>query len=277
MNEQPTSNRWAEFFNEGFFGYGEKGDFTYFSFWHFLPIILLITAIILTYIYRDKIKNSKHEKTFRLLLGLSMIIIEMSYYWRLLYIGNSDLGERTLLSRLPFQICIGANIIAILMILTLNKHMFDIDVFICLTCGILPLILPAVISRTGPAYYRYYQFWGEHIIPIYCVFYMMFVKDYKYDIKNVYKPIIYLLVLGSICIYANYKIPTGTFMYLQGNDLGDAITSMLPNNQFGRYFIFMGVFLLLFGIEFLIFYFVRKYKNKKSNDNELIGEDDKVN
>ena len=47
----------AEFYKDGFFGYGEKGDFTYFSFWHFLPIILLIGGIILTYFLKDKIKS----------------------------------------------------------------------------------------------------------------------------------------------------------------------------------------------------------------------------
>ena len=59
---------WSEFFCDGFFGYGEKGDFQYFSFWHFLPILILITGIILTYIFREKIANSKHEKAFRFIL-----------------------------------------------------------------------------------------------------------------------------------------------------------------------------------------------------------------
>ena len=152
------------------------------------------------------------------------------------------------------------------MVLTENKHLFDIDVVICLTCGILPLILPAVISRTGPTYYRYYQFWGEHTLPIYSVFYMMFVKEYKYDVKKIYKPIIYLLILGCVCMYLNYKIPTGTFMYLQGNTLGEAITKLLPSNQFARFGIFMICFLILFGIEFLIFYFIRKYRKKKTEE-----------
>ena len=63
------------------------------------------------------------------------------------------------------------------MVLTENKHFFDIDVFVCLTVGILPLALPAVINKTGPTYYRYYQFWLEHILPIYAVFYMMLTSS----------------------------------------------------------------------------------------------------
>lgn len=253
----------VQFFSEGFFGYGEKGDFQYFTIWHFLPIILLIAGIILTYRYRDKIRESKHEKTFRLILGTTMMIVEMSYFWRLLYIGSSDLGEPNLLSRLPFQICEWSCIFAVLMVLTENRTFFDIDVIICLTFGLLPLLLPAVIQRTGPTYYRYYQFWGEHILPIYSVFYMMFVKGFRYNVKKAYKALIFLIILGIICIYLNNRIPTGTYMYLQGNDLGDAITSHLPKSQYGRLAILIAVEAVLAGIEFLIFHFIYKKEAKQ--------------
>lgn len=251
------------FYEEGFFGYGEKGDFKYFSFWHFLPIILLVVGIVLTYDYREKIRNSKHEKTFRLILGMVMMFVEMSYFWRLLYIGNTDIGESDMMSRLPFQICEWTCIFATLMVLTENKHFFDIDVVVCLTLGLLPLALPAVIQRTGPTYYRYYQFWLEHLLPIYAVFYMMFVKGFKYDVKKSYKAFIFLVVLGGICIFLNHKFPQATYMYLQGDDLGAFLTSLLPENQFGRLAIYLCVALLLFGAEYLVFHFLEKKKLAK--------------
>lgn len=257
------------FYDEGFFGYGEKGDFHYFSFWHFLPIIILIAGIVLTYLYRDKIRESKHEKTFRLILGMAMMFTEMSYFWRLLYIGNSDLGEMDMMSRLPFQVCEWTCIFATLMVLTENKHFFDIDVVVCLTLGIAPLLLPAVIQRTGPRYYRYYQFWLEHILPIYAVFYMMFVKGFKYNVKKIYKAIIYLIVLGSICIYFNAKYPQATYMYLQGDDLGPALTKLLPSNQFGRLGIYLAFACVLFAIEFLVFYLIDKRKKNQAAKQEM--------
>ena len=44
-----------DFSNEGFFGYGEKGDFQYGSIWHFIPIIILICAVIFVKIRRKEI------------------------------------------------------------------------------------------------------------------------------------------------------------------------------------------------------------------------------
>ena len=194
-----------------------------------------------------------------------MILVEIIYFLRLLYIVNSDLGERTLLTRLPFQICEWTCIFGAIMLFTESKHLFDIDVVVCLTIGLLPLAYPAVISRTGPLYYRYYQYWLEHILPIYAVFYMIFIKGFKYDIKKCYKPLTFLLILGIICIILNYNIPNATYMYLQGDDLGKGLTKILPKNQFGRLGVYLIICSILFGLEYLIFYLIRRNKKKEIN------------
>ncbi|MFA6829644.1 MAG: hypothetical protein WCR67_02940 [Bacilli bacterium] len=73
------------FSKDKFFGYGEEGDFQYFSLAHFLPIIILILAIVLTYLFRNKIRNLKWEGKIRYILAFTMIIVEMSFFWRLLF------------------------------------------------------------------------------------------------------------------------------------------------------------------------------------------------
>ena len=258
-----NSDIWAEFYDEGFFGFGEKGNFKYFSFWHFLPIIILIAGIILTYIFREKIRNSKHEKTFRLILGIVMLMAELGYFWRLLYAGPGNTTDHNLLDRLPLQVCEWTCIFAVLMVLTENKHFFDIDSFVCLTIGIAPLLLPAVIQTAGPAYFRYYQFWLEHIVPIYSVFYMMFVKGFKFNWKAIYKPLIFLAILGGFAIYCNATIENATYLYLQGDDLGPALTNLLGNNQFVRLAIFLPLVAGMFALEILIFHLINKHKMKK--------------
>lgn len=263
---------WSEFFKEGFFGYGEKGDFKYFSFWHFLPIIILVAGIILTYIYRDKIAKWKYEKTFRFILACIMLLAEFGFFWRLLYVGPGDSEVHTMMHKLPIQVCEWTCIFAVFMVLTENKHLFDIDATICLTLGIAPLLLPAVIQDSGPRYFRYYQFWLEHIIPIYSVFYMMFIKGFRYDVKKIYKPIIFLTILATLSIVANYYVPEGYYMYLQGDALGETLTSILPANQFGRLGIFAAIAFMLFGIEFLVFFLIRNHKKKKEASSEGLTE-----
>ena len=64
------------------------------------------------------------------------------------------------------------------MILSKNKTLFDISYFNVLVLGLVPLITPAVISDCGPSYFRYYQFWIAHFLPIIAVLYMIFVEGF---------------------------------------------------------------------------------------------------
>lgn len=264
---------WVEFYKDGFFGYGEEGDFTYFSIWHFLPIIVLIVSIILTYVFREKIKALKHEKTIRFVLGCAMLLMELGYYWRVLYVGAGDGVSHSLMTKLPLQVCEWTCIFAALMMFTENKHLFDIDATVCLTLGIAPLLLPAVLTNAGPSYFRYYQYWLLHILPIYSVFYMMFIKGYRYDVRKVYKPFLFLVVLSALSMVANHFIPDGSYMYLQGDDLGKDLASILPSNQFLRFLVFAPLALALFGLEFLVFFVIRKIAKKRLDNNVVPSEE----
>lgn len=261
-----------KFYKDGFFGYGEKGDFTYFSFWHIFPIVLLIAAIILTYIYRKKLSEFKYEKQVRFVLGCLILLFEAGYYWRVLYVGSEGVSN-TLLTKLPFQICEWTAIFAALTLFVENKTLFDIDVFVCLTLGIVPLITPAVITTTGPTYFRYYQFFGVHLLPIYAVFYMMFVKGYKYDLKTIYKPFIFLVILAIISIILNQNIKDANYLYLANDTEGESLANVLPKNMYLKLLIYTGVVFALFAIEYLVFrlsfYLANRIRNNKNNNHTL--------
>ena len=259
---------WAGFFKDGFFGYGEKGDFQFFSLAHLIPVFLLIVAVILTYVFRNIIRYLKHEKVIRFVLACAMLLVELGYFWRLTYVGPGTTEYRTLLTKLPIQVCEWTCIFGALMVLSESKHLFDIDVFVCLTLGAVPLVIPTVILDCGPAYFRYYQFWGEHILPIYSVFYMMFVKGFKFDYKKVYKPLVYLAIICVLSVIANEAFAEYGANYLYLRRIGvDSIDSILPSNQFLRLVIYAPIVLILFGLETLIFALVRmKGRSKKRED-----------
>lgn len=234
-----------EFHHEGFFGYSIEKSFHYFSFWHFLPIIVLIAAVYLTYRYRDKIASWKGEETFRYVIAAILILNEAFYYWRLLYVGNADNGKQ-LLSKLPLQVCEWMGYISAFMLMKKSRNLFDICFYICLTLGLIPLFTPTVINHTGPTYARYYQFWIEHIVPIFAVFYMIFVHGMKPDYRKVWKPFALLAFIAVFAIIANINIPYANFMYLQAKTEGDSIANLLPENIWIRLVLFTGILIVLF-------------------------------
>ena len=108
---------WCEFYSAGFFGYGEKGDFQYGSIWHFLPIVLLIAGVFFTRRYAAQIRSWKHEESFRFLLAFGILLVEMSYFWRLLYVGSASMEKHNLMDKLPLQVCEWSAILSAFMLM----------------------------------------------------------------------------------------------------------------------------------------------------------------
>ena len=237
-----------EYHSEGFFGYSETPVFKYFSLAHILPIVFLIVGIFLVYHFREKLRNWKHEDFFRSLVGVLLIFNECSYYWRLLYVGNSQDGTQ-MMTFLPLQVCEWTAYISAFMLLKKNRHLYDIAFYISLTLGLIPIFTPAVIMRTGLMHYRYYSFWIEHTVPMIAVFYMTFVHGFRPDFRKVYKPYVMLCVLAVFAIYANINIPDANYMYLAAGTPGDSLANVLPSNLWLRllvaFFIVTALFVLL--------------------------------
>ncbi|MFA6755482.1 MAG: TIGR02206 family membrane protein [Bacilli bacterium] len=256
-----------DFFSEGFFGYGEVGNFKPWSLAHFIPLILLCLGIFFLYFFRNKIKNNKHEETIRYVIAVTMLLFEMSYFWRLLYVGSGDSSKTNLLTKLPLQVCEWTCIIGSIMLMKKSNKLCDICFYTCLTAGLLPLLFPAVISTTGPMYFRYYQYWAEHIIPIWAVFYMVFVIGYRPKLINIYKPCIFLFILAVLASIANYYIPEADYLYLANNTSGLTITSWLPEKIFLKFLVlivlFLSAFTLIYFIYRLIIFLFNKYNKNK--------------
>ena len=235
------------YYHEGFFGYSLTQDFYEWSLAHLLPILILIAAIVFVYIYREKIAAWKGEETLRFVLGAVLILNEGFYYWRLLYVGNG--GAATLdpmLTYLPLQVCEWSAYLAAFMLMKKSKHLFDICFYVCLTLGLIPYVMPSVLYYAGPSYARYYQFWIEHTLPVFAVFYMKFVHNFKQDYRKVYKPFIELSVLATAAIYANLHIENANFLYLAAGTAGDSLANVLPKNIWVRLVLYFGILLVLF-------------------------------
>ena len=244
----------VNFFSEGFFGYSTKQDFFMGSIWHILPIVLMIIVIILIYKYREKIKNYKYETSVRFILAFVMMIIEMTFFWRLLYVGNQGEAD-TMLTYLPFQMCQWGLIICVFTITSMNKKLFSINYYITLLFATIALIYPLVIKNAGPRYYRYYQFWLEHTLPIISVFYLMFVHGMKPEKKGILYTFFVTVPLTIVALIANNKIEGARYLYLTLD------VKVLPENMILKAII---LFLLVLGI-FYVMYLPFDKKNKIQN------------
>ena len=249
---------WCEFYSAGFFGYGELGDFQYGSIWHLLPIALLIAGIFFTCRYRAQIKSWKHEETLRFVLAFVILMAEMSYFWRLLYVGSASPEKHNLMDKLPLQVCQWSAIFSVFMLMKKSRGLYDVCFYLCFTLGLVPMITPAVISTTGPRYYRYYQFWLEHTLPVYAVAYMTAVHGFVSERKKLYKPMLLLCALGVFAIPANFAYENANYLYLSANTDGASIANVLPANVGLRAVIYGCAALALFFLLSLLLPWLKK-------------------
>ena len=85
-----------------FFGNGTEVEFENFTFAHIAPMLLAAGIIYLIFRYRDKLASSKYDNTIRYALAFTMIVSEMSYFWRL--VGVEALTPNAV-DHLPITVC----------------------------------------------------------------------------------------------------------------------------------------------------------------------------
>ena len=209
-----------------FLGEGETAEFHYFTLAHFLPILAAAAVIFLIYRTRDKIANSKHEKTYRLILAFLMILSDMTYYWRL--VALPELGPNPL-EHLPISVCGWAIIMGSYMVATKNQTLFDITYFWLLCGSVFALITPAVLTYAGPTRFRYYQFWSEHLLGYVAIFYMIFVHKMRPTWRSMVKSYVALVVLAVIAYCTNRMLgPGANYLFMSEPTETPSVLDILP-------------------------------------------------
>jgi len=249
-----------EFFSY-FFGKGDDVEFRNFTLAHFLPIILMIGVIVLIYVFRDRIRGFRCEKNLRLALALTMIITEMSYFWRL--VGVPSLGANPE-DHLPITLCGWGVIFCSYMLVTKNQTLFDIPYFWLFSGTIFALITPTVITYTGPTRFRYYQFWLEHTTGYVAVFYMIFVHKMRPTLKSAVKAYVATIVMAVIAFIANETIGgAANYLYMARPEETKSILDFLPANYAVRVLFMAAAVTLLFFVAYLP-WMIKDIKAKKS-------------
>jgi len=235
-----------------FFGQGEQVEFENFTFAHFLPILITAAIIYLIYRSRRKIRNMKNEEIFRYILAFTLIISEMSYYWRLIAIPS--LGPNPV-DHLPISVCGWVAIFASFMVIGKSQSLFDICYFWALGGSIFALITPTVITYAGPTRFRYYQFWAEHLVSYIAIFYMIFVHNMRPNKKSFIKAYVGIVLLAAIAYFANNLIgPGANYLFMARPEDTPSILDILPPNFALRFAIMFSAIALMYALAYLPWY-----------------------
>ncbi len=218
------------FFKKGIFGYGQKGEFRPWTLAHIMPILVTIAGIWLLAVCGDRLHDSPHEEQIRCAFMFIMMLCEFTYFWRLAYVGPEDHSYKTMMMRLPLQICEWTLLLELPMLMLKSQFLFNMVFYLTLTCNLIPFVIPVVISTTGPRYVRYYQFWGEHILPLWGMFYLFFVFDMRPSPVGILMQMILLFIMLPIALHFNSSYDDCHYLYLK-LDRFPSVKGMMRNSM----------------------------------------------
>ena len=242
-----------------FFGQGSEQEFSLFTLAHILPILLLVAVIFLFYRYREPLRSSSHETTFRYILGFALIICDMSYYWRLAACPWLSNGPS---EHLPVGVCAWAVIFCAFMVVGKSQRLFDIAYFWLLSGSLFALITPTPLTYCGPTRFRYYQFWLEHTLGYIAIFYMIFVHGMRPTVRSLVRSYCTLLCLAAFAAWVNFMIPGANYLYMARPESAPSVLDILPPNYALRVIIIVAVITAMF----LLAYFPWYKKDKKAEN-----------
>ena len=248
------------FYDAGFFGYGPEGDFAQWSLAHIAPIVITLVLIVITSKQRKRLRSWRHEETARFIFCFIGFFTLMGYYWRLLYVGAGPEFSNTFMDRLPLQVCEWTLVISMFMMLKKSPLLFDMTFFLTMSFSLVPLILPATITHTGPAYFLYYQFWGLHLLPIYGMFYMMFVHELRPHARGIIAVLVMLAVLAVPALILNQAFDSANYLYLKPGQY--SMLSFLPDSLAVIIPLYSCIVLALLGIDWLVWKLVTRRRGE---------------
>lgn len=242
-----------------FFGSGNQVEFSLFTVAHLAPILWMLVMIYLIYRNADKLRGFSKEEMIRYVLAFSLIISDMSYYWRLVGVPALQPGP---VENLPIGVCGWAVILCSFMVVGKNQTLFDIAYFWLLSGSVFALLTPTPLTYTGPTRFRYYQFWAEHTLGYIAIFYMIFVHKMRPTVRSAVKSYIALFVMAVIAYCVNTMIPGANYLFLARPESAPSVLDILPPSFALRTLIIAAVITAMFGLAYLPWYLKDRKQGK---------------
>ena len=251
------------YYCDGFFGFGPPGTFRAYSLMHFAPIVLCIGLLILVWFRRDKLRKWEGETHLRFVMAFLMFVMEFGFFVWLLYVGDTS-GNNSMMTKLPLHVCDLGLIICMFMVPSKNKTLFGINFFVTLFGATLACIIPqTVLDCADPSYFRYYQYFGEHLIPIFGTVYMIIVHRMRPRYRDIWVSTGVLAAMLIPAFWLNEAFPGSDYMFLRLD------TTLFPENQYVRAVAYTVLIIVIFHLMWFIWNAFTRGIERKSQAGQI--------
>lgn len=181
-----------------------------------VPFLVLIGLfLIMLYVKQPLANDPTKQRLMERVTGTIFVVLYASHYILRFRLYGFD----TII--LPFQLCGISMFFAILLLFTNNRTIHAFVLYTGVAGGIISLFTP--IIGYDSAYYRYYQFYGAHILLILTPLYFMLVKGYFPSKKA---------TISAFWVMQGLIVFMGIFNYIYGTDFMFVFVDPAKINKF---------------------------------------------
>ena len=194
------------------FDYNPDLRFDMFTGMHLVQFFMFVIVLIIFFLVKDKVYNSKYEKHIRYTLAGILLINEI-----ILYAIELGAGQ----PYLPFHLCSISYLLTIVLLITNNEKIFIFVFFTGIIGGIVSIAIPE-FGNGGYDRFRFYEFVVAHSAIIYVPIY--YLTQYKYKIN--FKRFKYIVIITNVLAFSMLGInfilratnfdPEANYMFTMG-------------------------------------------------------------
>ena len=213
-----------------------------FDMMHISAIGFFALAILIMIIFRKKIANWKHEKTFRYVITFLAIAFEITYK-----IWSAYAEDVTFLKDyLPLDLCAISLYLSWVLMFTKKEWIFKLIYFYSL--GAMVSLFVPDLGGYGIDHFRYYDYFYVHGYIVFTSFYFVFVYDYKIKFKDLIKATLLLLVIASFTLLIDFLVNANYMFLMEKPEVSSPLDLFgpWPDFVFGMICVVIGVFILAY-------------------------------
>lgn len=227
-----------------------------FHMWQKAHLITIAIIIIITLsLYYFKKELVPYRRMIRISIGWILIMSRISLdAWYLIT------DQWQVQSSLPLELCSIASIVCGMMLLTKNRHLFEIFYFIAIGGAIQAIITPDL--NFGFPQYRYIQFFLDHFLLFISPLIMVWLYGYSITRKSLMKSFITLNIMAGIVFIINTLL-SANYMFLREKPSAGSLLDFL--GPYPYYIISLElVALFIFFILYVPFIFLKQDQKNSS-------------
>lgn len=213
-----------------------------FQMWQKSHMITIGTLLLLSFaLYLGREQLRPYRRVIRLTAGWALLISRFT-----LDIWYVTTGQWNAQSSLPLELCSIASIASGIMLLTKNKHLFEIFYFIGIGGAVQAILTPDL--NFGFPQYRFLQFFFDHMLLILAPLLMIWLYDFTITKRSLLKSWLTLQGIAAVVFVCNLFLDAN-YMFLRRKPSGGSLLDFLgpyPYYIFSLEIVVMIIFFLLY-------------------------------